>query len=160
MVIPGLVRHRFGLVQSIPGSAWLSQIIQDVAERLFINENTAKTFRNISNYILKQIHRVGLSKQPRNFIHNEEMMPFDQHELLALIAPRHLAVHSATQDIYADPKESSLLVYMHLRFMDFLAQKDYRRLKCLLRTNPLMEISVIFTELGTRSNTKRLGALF
>ena len=31
-------------------------------------------------------------------------MPFDQHELLALIAPRPLALATATEDFYADPK--------------------------------------------------------
>ena len=35
---------------------------------------------------------------------HEENMPFDQHELLALIAPRPLAVGTATEDVHADPK--------------------------------------------------------
>lgn len=35
-------------------------------------------------------------------------MPFDQHELLAMIAPRKLIVISGTEDLWADPKGEEL----------------------------------------------------
>ena len=35
---------------------------------------------------------------------NEDMLPFDQHELLALIAPRPLYVESGSEDRWSDPK--------------------------------------------------------
>lgn len=39
----------------------------------------------------------------RKYIWKEEEMPFDQHELLALIAPRPLCIGTATLDAAADP---------------------------------------------------------
>lgn len=40
----------------------------------------------------------------RQYNEKESDMPFDQHQLLALIAPRLLHVASASQDLWADPK--------------------------------------------------------
>lgn len=44
----------------------------------------------------------------RQFSHREEYMPFDQHELLALIAPRKLVAISGSEDMWADPKGEGL----------------------------------------------------
>lgn len=43
-------------------------------------------------------------KSFQQYIDKEELLPFDQHFLAALIAPRALAVGSATEDEWADPK--------------------------------------------------------
>lgn len=42
------------------------------------------------------------------YLNKTEELPFDQHFLLSLIAPRHLYVSSATQDDWADPKSEFL----------------------------------------------------
>jgi len=47
----------------------------------------------------------------RKYIANEENMPFDQHFLIALAAPRPVVIGSATEDLWADPKGEFLSAY-------------------------------------------------
>ncbi len=40
----------------------------------------------------------------RDFVEKEDMLPFDQHMLIGLIAPRPVYVASATEDLLSDPR--------------------------------------------------------
>ena len=63
-------------------------------------ENLSQHFQNHLNWKVP----IWFVNRLDQFIWREEDLPFDQHELLALIAPRPLAIATATDDQVADPR--------------------------------------------------------
>lgn len=84
---------------------------QDERFALVISNNSGEggaslARRNFGENIAYSIARASwrYCERFRDFIDREDDLPFDQHMLLGLIAPRPVYITSATEDLLADPK--------------------------------------------------------
>ena len=68
----------------------------------------------------------------------EETLPIDQHELLALIAPRPVYVASAEEDLWADPKGEFLSCIAASPVYEMLGLKRFPVVKMPLINHPVM----------------------
>lgn len=69
----------------------------------------------------------------KKYINNEEKMPFDQHFLLAAIAPRAVYVGSAYEDSWADPKSEYLSCVAANKIYDFLGLKGIEKIGGIIK---------------------------
>jgi len=100
------------------GKAALWAGVQDARFKIVISNDSGEGGAALSKRIFGETIRNVSSIKPfwfcpaySQYADNELNMPFDHHELLALIAPRKLYVASAAEDLWADPKGEYLSAY-------------------------------------------------
>lgn len=63
----------------------------------------AKLFRRDFGETIRVMNNYWFAPRYKTFSRREQDLPVDQHELIALIAPRPVYITSATEDLWADP---------------------------------------------------------
>ncbi len=73
----------------------------------------------------------------KQYNQREDALPIDQHELIALIAPRPVYVASAEKDLWADPRGEFLSASMPIRSIGCWGPTGCRPTRCLPWTRRL-----------------------
>ena len=68
----------------------------------------AKLFRRDFGETIRVMNNYWFAPRYKTFARREQDLPVDQHELIALVAPRPVYITSATEDLWADPRGTFL----------------------------------------------------
>lgn len=89
-----------------------------------------------------------------NYNNNEEQLPVDQHELLALIAPRPLYVASAEEDEWADPRGEYLSLYYATPVYELYNKKGIESIEMPPINQPLQNTAAYHIRSGKHDVTE------
>lgn len=67
-----------------------------------VSLSRGKTDRNETIEKITEVFPFWFCDGFKKYVNNEDALPFDQHMLVALVAPRHLIVGGACEDVWAD----------------------------------------------------------
>lgn len=88
-----------------------------------------------------------------SYNNNEEQLPVDQHELLALIAPRPLYVASAVDDEWADPRGEYLSLYYATPVYELYNKAGVKNMKMPAANQPIHNAAAYHIRTGKHDVT-------